>query len=99
MNRKPTSTQKSDVKENYVEVNFTLRPHGTKSQSDLFAWRTYLNPMIQHFRLEERWIKTNFNLIEGTIRVKVAIRTNDTANEVRQRINELLQSENDVLWN
>ena len=99
MNRRPIRTQKSDVKESYVEVNFTLRPHGTKSQSDLFAWRTYLNPMIKHFRLEERWIKTNFNLIEGTIRVKVAIRTNDTANEVRQRINELLQSENDVLWN
>lgn len=91
--------QKDTSSFHYVRVDFILRPKDGTRVSDLFAWRVILGPMIRHFKLEDRWIKTTFNLIEGTIHVQVSIRTTKPNEEVIQTVTRLLEKDNEITWN
>ena len=90
--------QKDTSSFHYVRVDFILRPKDGTRASDLFAWRVILGPMIRHFKLEDRWIKTTFNLIEGTIHVQVSIKTLNSFEEVVQKVNQLLEKDNEITW-
>ena len=85
------------TQDKYVRVEFTLRPK-ENTAGNLFAWRVFLGPMMEHFKLEERWVKTNFNLIEGTINVNVAIRTDETKEQVENIIFALLGKQNQITF-